>query len=51
MESPVIQRASSEARNATTGEMSSGWAMRLSAYMRSVTSWPPSVLVKLDMSV
>src|ERR1700704_3883930 len=48
---PVIQRASSEARKATTGAMSSGWATRFSACMASVTSRPASVLMKFDMSV
>jgi hypothetical protein len=51
MTSPVIQPASSEARNATTGAMSSGWARRFSACKPSATSRPASVLVKLDMSV
>src|SRR6267154_1478750 len=37
---PVIQRASSQARKATTGAMSSGWATRFSACMASVTSRP-----------
>src|ERR1700730_18192261 len=49
--SPVIQRASSDARKATTGAMSSGWATRFSACMPSVASRPASVLAKLDMSV
>src|SRR5258708_25127601 len=51
MVSPVIQRASSEARKATTGAMSSGCATRFSACMPSATSRPASVLMKVDMSV
>src|ERR1700676_279902 len=49
--SPVIQRASSEARKTMAAPMSSAWAMRLSAWMPSVNSRPASVLAKLDMSV
>src|SRR6478752_549773 len=49
--SPVIQRASSEARKATTPPISSGCAMRLNAWMPNTKSRPASVLRKLDMSV
>jgi hypothetical protein len=49
--SPVIQRASSEARKATTPPMSSGWARRFRACIPSVKARPASVLVKFDMSV
>src|SRR6202030_3144752 len=51
MVSPVIQRASSEAKKATAGATSSGWATRFSACIPSVPSRPASVLVKFDMSV
>ena len=51
MMSPVIQRASSETRNAMTEATSSGWPMRLSACMPITVVRPSSVLVKFDMSV
>src|SRR5476649_1074884 len=51
MMSPVIQRASSDARKATTSPMSSGWATRFSAWMVSAYSRPASVLMKFDISV
>ena len=51
MVSPVIHRASSDARKATTPPMSSGCASRLSACMPKAKSRPASVLVKFDMSV
>jgi len=51
MVSPVIHRASSDARKAITPPMSSGCAMRFSAWMPSAKSRPASVLVKFNMSV
>src|SRR4030081_841684 len=51
MVSPVIHRASSDARKAITPPMSSGCAMRLSACIPRTNSRPASVLVKFDMSV
>src|SRR6266404_7678100 len=51
MVSPVIQRASCEARNATTEPTSSGWPIRLSACMPRTEALPSSVLTRLDMSV
>src|SRR5947209_18915713 len=50
MVSPVIHRASSDARKATTSPMSSGCAMRLSACIPRTNSRPASVLMKFDMS-
>src|SRR6266849_4874480 len=49
--SPVIQRASSDARKATTPPMSSGWAIRFRACMPRMRLRPTSVLAKLDISV
>jgi hypothetical protein len=43
--SPVIQRASSEARKVIAAAMSSGAAIRLSAWMPSVKSRPDSATV------
>src|SRR5258707_3252300 len=51
MVSPVIQRASCEARNATTEPTSSGWPIRLSACMPRTKDLPSSVLTRFDMSV
>src|SRR5229473_5503195 len=51
MVSPVIQRASCEARNATTEPTSSGWPIRLSACMPSTKDFPSSLLTRFDMSV
>src|ERR1700676_976472 len=48
---PVIQRAASDAKNATTSATSSGLPIRFSACMPSVISRPASVFVKFDMSV
>src|SRR3984893_5374687 len=48
---PVIQRALSEAKNATTSATSSGLPIRFNACIPSVTSRPTSVFVKFDMSV
>src|SRR6266446_646064 len=48
---PVIQRALSEAKNATTSATSSGLPIRFSACIPRVASRPASVLVKVDMSV
>src|ERR1700730_14163192 len=42
MVSPVIQRASCEARNATTEPISSGWPIRLSACMSRTKDLPSS---------
>src|SRR5258706_595650 len=49
--SPVIQRASCEARNATTEPTSSGRPIRLSACMPRTKDLPSSVLTRFDMSV
>src|SRR6266478_134408 len=49
--SPVIQRASPDARKATTGPISSARAIRGSACMFIADVRPASVLTKLDMSV
>jgi AcrR family transcriptional regulator len=49
--SPVIQRASSDARKATTGPISSGRARRWIACMFNAYFCPASVFVKLDISV
>src|SRR4029077_10649083 len=51
MLAPVIHRAASDARNATTSATSSGLPIRFSACIPSVMSRPASVFVKLDMSV
>src|ERR1700721_1445574 len=51
MLAPVIQRAASDARNATTSATSSGLPIRFRACIPSATRRPPAVLVKLDMSV
>src|SRR5207302_10079722 len=51
MVSPVIQRASCEARNATTEPTSSGWPIRLRACMPRTKDLPSSVLTRFDMSV
>src|ERR1700686_1899623 len=51
MVSPVIQRASCEARNATTEPTSSGWPIRLSACMPRTEVLPSLVLTRFDMSV
>src|SRR6266481_4748643 len=49
--SPVIQRASSEARKATTDPISVGSPMRCSACIPRMKLRPASVLAKLDISV
>src|ERR1700683_548117 len=51
MLAPVIQRAASEARNATTSATSSGLPIRFRACIPSATLRPASVFVKLDISV
>src|ERR1700726_4266886 len=51
MVSPVIQRASCEARNATTEPTSSGCPIRLSACMPRTKDLPASVLRRFDRSV
>src|SRR6202161_4343349 len=51
MLAPVIQRALSDAKNATTSATSSGLPIRFSACIPRVTSRPASVLAKFDMSV
>jgi len=51
MLAPVIQRAPSDARNATTSATSSGLPIRFKAYIPSATFRPTSVFVKLDISV
>src|SRR5712691_1486580 len=48
---PVIQRAASDARNATTSATSSGLPIRFNACISSATSRPASVFVKFDISV
>src|SRR5882672_8621297 len=48
---PVIQRAASDARNATTSATSSGLPIRFNACIPSVTSRPASLFAKFDMSV
>src|SRR5882724_2380643 len=48
---PVIQRALSEAKNATTSATSSGLPIRFSTCIPRVASRPASVFVKFDMSV
>src|SRR6476646_2147621 len=48
---PVIQRAASDTRNATTSATSSGLPIRFKACIPSATSRPPSVFAKFDMSV
>src|SRR5436853_6163015 len=48
---PVIQRALSEAKNATTSDTSSGLPIRLSACIPRAASRPASVLAKFDISV
>src|SRR6266478_2271829 len=48
---PVIQRAASDARNATTSATSSGLPIRFNACIPSVTSRPASVFAKFDISV
>src|ERR1700730_7261253 len=48
---PVIQRALSEAKNATTSATSSGLPIRFSACIPRVASRPASVFVKFDISV
>src|ERR1700731_1687286 len=48
---PVIHRAASDARNATTSATSSGLPIRFNACIPSVTSRPASVFVKFDISV
>src|SRR5438128_9800741 len=47
---PVIQRALSEAKNATTSATSSGLPIRFSACIPRVASRPASVFVKFDIS-
>jgi hypothetical protein len=49
--SPVVHRASSDARKAPAPAMSSGTAMCFKACIASVESRPASVFVKLDISV
>src|SRR5713101_3599290 len=46
MLAPVIQRAASDAKNATTSATSSGLPIRFNACIASVTSRPASVFVK-----
>src|SRR5262249_42029317 len=48
---PVIHRARSDAKNATTLATSSGWPRRFRACMSIAFARPPSVLRKLAMSV
>src|SRR3954452_19308473 len=48
---PVIQRASSDARKATTDPISAGSAMRCNACIPRMKLWPASVLAKFDISV
>src|SRR5713101_573887 len=51
MLAPVIQRALSEAKNATTSATSSGLPIRFSAWIPRVATRPASVFVKFEMSV
>src|SRR5947208_7642459 len=51
MVSPVIQRASCEARNATTEPTSSGWPIRLSTCMPRTKDLPSSVLTVRHVGV
>jgi hypothetical protein len=51
MLAPVIQRAASEAKNATTSATSSGLPIRFNACIPNVTSRPASVFAKFDISV
>src|SRR6476660_1322961 len=51
MLAPVIQRAASDARNATTSATSSGLPIRFNACIPSVISRPASVFAKFDISV
>src|ERR1700722_12337463 len=48
---PVIQRAASDARNATTSATSSGLPTRFNACIPRAASRPASVFVKFDISV
>jgi hypothetical protein len=49
--SPVIQRASSEARKATASAMSAGWPIRPSAVAPAVAAWTSGSRRKGVMSV